>query len=257
MSDWVLENVRFTIYNEERKERVIVQKSNGDLTVTSKQRGDEAPEEKPRAEAKHDVGAGAKAAAAARKPAEKKPPKADAPQAPSRPQKQGTSLEWRALVDAGYDGFAAKSHGAEIQVLKTKDDRWAMYVFWARGVMKHIQCFTKLAKAKTFAQALHDGEFPERPEPRLTQEMIDNACPAPAEAAAPEGPPKSPRRRAPKSEKDAAPSKPEESAPAAPPAPSAPATPASPATDELTPELRADMRKEFASAVREAMAEVD
>ncbi|MFZ6181219.1 hypothetical protein [Nannocystis pusilla] len=264
MSEWTVENIRFTLYNGERKERVIVQKSNGDLTVTSKQRDkdeDESRDDKAeKAPAAKEAGAGAKAAA--QKPAQERKRKAGPPPpAAQQPASKGTALEWAPIVDAGYDGFAAKSHGAEIHVLNTTQGGWAIYVFWGRGSFKHITCHAELDEAKTAAQALHDKGLPPRPEPRLTQDMIDNACPAPQE-----GPPRPPRRTRAK-QVDAGTGQTETTAQEAPPRPprkprgkkqaddAAGETETKPTEGptELTPELRTELRDSFKDAMVEAL----
>jgi hypothetical protein len=267
MSEWTVETIRLTLYNDERKERVIVQKSNGDLSVSSKQRDKDeggTANDKP-TQATEAKEANAKAKVAAQKPVQERKGRAGtpAPAHPPEPAKKGTSLEWAPIVDAGYDGFAAKSRGAELHVLKTSNGGWAIYVYWGRGLMKHITCLAKLGDAKKAAQALHDEGLPARPEPKLTQEMIDNACPAPAQEAPPQTPRK-PRAKRADTETGAT----ETTAPKeAPPPPSrkprakkqaddaAGETETKPAEGptELTPELRTELRDSFKDAMVEAL----
>lgn len=268
MSEWVVENVRFTLYNDKRKERLFVQKSNGDITVTSKQRGDDdAPDEKRGAKAdpvaKEHVTEGAKVAAekpaSKRKPAsERKPRAAEASaEAPAEPARS-TSLEWRPIVDAGYDGFAAKSHGAELQVLKTSLNNWALYVFWERGVWTHLQCFSKLREAKEAAQERHDTGLPPRPKPKLTQEMIDSACPVPPQASAPQRAPRKPRGKKAEAAKKTDAATNDAPQPAEPPAPPAePPAPPADAPTELTPEVRAELRNSFKDAIVDAFKQAE
>ncbi|MDC0716198.1 hypothetical protein [Nannocystis bainbridge] len=275
MSEWTVETIRLTLYNGERKERVIVQKSNGDLSVSSKQRdkdeGDTV-DDKPK-QATEAKEANAKAKVAAQKPAQERKGRAGtpAPAHPPEPAKKGTSLEWAPIVDAGYDGFAAKSRGAELHVLKTSSGGWAIYVYWGRGLMKHITCHAKLGDAKKAAQALHDEGLPARPELKLTQEMIDNACPAPAQEAPPQAPRK-PRTKRADTENGATETTAQKDPPRrSPPKPRAkkqandagetetkPAeTKPAEGPSELTPELRTELRDSFKDAMVEAMKQAE
>lgn len=240
MSEWQIETIKFELYNPARGERVVVQKHNGGLDVTSKE-----PAESKKREAASGKGESRKredeeksvvekpAEARAKTTARRKGPKKGEAATP-----RGGTLKWKPIVDAGYDGYAAQSHGAELQTLKTTAGRWAMYVFWEKGVMKHVQCFASLEDAKVAGQKLHDTGLPPRPDGKLTQDMIDKACPTPSA-------PRPPRRakakeEPPKSEQPAEP----------PPAP----TPAAPT---LTPELRNELRSSLTDAIKEGMSQLD
>lgn len=246
MSNWVVEGVRLILFNTERKERVVVEKTDGDLTVSSKQRGGEKAgerektdeREKPRPAEKSASEPAPKVATAARKSARDRKPKEGV---------VGTALSWQPIVDAGYEGFAARSSGAELHVLQATSGSWALYVFWARGVMKHIACYPELGKAKVAAQALHDKGLPSRPEVKLSQEMIDNACPAPQAA------PKRTGGRKPKTTAaESTPPKTEE------PAPSAPKPTETPEqVTTLTPEVREELRGSLKDAIKTAFNEME
>lgn len=263
MSTWVLENVRFTLYNGERKERVIVQQESDGLTVTSNPR-DDAPEPAKEPAPKQRATAGPKAGAArtAKPEARKDPPrKAATPAEPVRqpspstgtPEKKSTSLEWRPIEDEGYSGYAAKSHDGEIMLLKTKTSLWAMYFYWARGVYTHIRCLGNLKAAKEAGQALHDSGPPKRPSPKVTAEMVEQACPVPEAEPAP----RETRARKPRAERRSEAATPTSTlGPASPPdpPPAPPSTPPPAGTPtELTPELRAEMRSSLKDAIRDAM----
>ena len=239
MSEWQIETVKFELYNPARGERVVVQKHGGGLDVTTKEpvepkKGEAASKSESRKREDDEKPAEAKPTQTkAKATARHKGPKKTVAATPS-----GGTLKWKPIVDAGYDGYAAYSHGAELQTLKTTAGRWAMYVFWEKGVMKHVQCFASLEDAKVAGQKLHDTGLPPRPDGKLTQDMIDKACPTPSA-------PKPPRRakakeEPPKSEKPAEP-------PAAPP----------PAAPTLTPELRNELRSSLTDAIKEGMSQLD
>jgi hypothetical protein len=252
MEGWVVEGVRFTLFNTERKERVVVEKTGDELTVSSKQRGGEKASEhektdepkkpakasEPRAEKPASEPA-PKVAAAARKSARTQKPKAEG---------VGTALAWQPIVDAGYEGYSARSKGAELQVLRSSNGRWALYVFWGRGVMKHITCYPELDKAKVAAQALHDKGLPPRPEAKLNQETIDSACPMPEAPKRPGG------RKAKTPAAETAPPKTEDPVPPAPAPP--PAETPEPIT-KLTPEVRDELRGSLKDAIKTAFSEME
>lgn len=250
MEGWVVEGVRFTLFNTERKERVVVEKTGDELTVSSKQRGGEKASERESAdEPKKPVRA---SESRAEKPASEPAPKVAtaARRSAQKPKAEGvgTALAWQPIVDAGYEGYSARSKGAELQVLRSTNGRWALYVFWGRGVMKHITCYPELDKAKVAAQALHDKGLPPRPEAKLTQETIDSACPMPEAAKRPGGrKPKTPAA-------EAAPPKTEQPAPPAP--TPAPAETPEPVT-KLTPEVREELRGSLKDAIKTAFSEME
>lgn len=252
MSEWQIETVKFELFNPARGERVVVQKHNGGLDVTTKEpaepkKGEAASKSRRREDDEKPAEAKPRKREDDEKPAEEKPAEVKAKTTARRkgPKKgvkadtpSGGTLKWRPIVDAGYDGYAAHSHGAEIQTLKTTAGRWAMYVFWEKGVMKHMQCFVSLEDAKVAGQKLHDTGLPPRPDGKLTQDMIDKACPAPSA-------PRPPRRAKSKEE----PPKTEQPAEPAP-------TPA-PAAPTLTPELRNELRSSLTDAIKEGMSQLD
>ena len=252
MEDWVVEAVRLTLFNTERKERVVVEKTGDDLTVSSKQRGGEKTREREKAdESKKPAKASTrqadnpesepapKVAAVARKSTRTQKPKAEG---------VGTALAWQPIVDAGYEGYSARSKGAELQVLRSSNGRWALYVFWGRGVMKHITCYPELDKAKVAAQALHDKGLPPRPEAKITQETIDSACPLPEAPKRPGG------RKAKTPAAEAAPTKTEEPAP---PAQAPPPVEAPEPVTTLTPEVREELRGSLKDAIKTAFSEME
>lgn len=247
----MVEAVRLTLFNMERQERVVVEKTGDELTVSSKQRGGEKAGERERSD---EPKRPAKASDRAEKPATEPAPKvAAAARKSARTQKPkaegvGTALAWQPIVDAGYEGYSARSKGAELQVLRSTNGRWALYVFWGRGVMKHITCYPELDKAKVAAQALHDKGLPPRPEAKLTQETIDSACPMP------EAPKRSGGRKPKTPAAEAAPPKTEDPAPPAP--TPAPAETPEPVT-KLTPEVREELRGSLKDAIKTAFSEME
>lgn len=247
----MVEAVRLTLFNMERQERVVVEKTGDELTVSSKQRGgDKAGEREKSDEPKKPAKASDRADRPASEPAPKvaaaarRSPRAQKPKA----EGVGTALAWQPIVDAGYEGYSARSKGAELQVLRSTNGRWALYVFWGRGVMKHITCYPELDKAKVAAQALHDKGLPPRPEAKLTQETIDSACPMP------EAPKRSGGRKPKTPAAEAAPPKTEDPAPPAP--TPAPAETPEPVT-KLTPEVREELRGSLKDAIKTAFSEME
>lgn len=211
--NWVLENVRVTLFSRKHGERVIIQNSDLKLRITANEAEESIRDGKARVAADKADGAGARAvkepapkATTKTAPAATQEPEAgpkvepatgptrvsDAPpQAePERPKaaeskKPRAVLEWRPVEDAGYAGFAASSHDGELMLLKSTDSLWALYFFWERGVYHHIQCFAELDKGKDAAEAQHRNGPPPRPQGKITAQMIEDACPAPEDTKAP------------------------------------------------------------------------
>lgn len=229
MSDeWVIENLRVTLFSAKHKERVIIQNNRDDLRVTSRESeesirhdagGKAAADRKAKKEASEPAAGptaapaaapAAPTAAPAAAPAAVSAPAAAAPpsssQAAPAPPVNG-SLKWHPTVDAGYDGFAAKSRDGDFVVLKTERSLWALYFSWGPGAHVGLGCFRELKDARAAAQEQHDKGPVTRPNGKITPEMVNKACPAPETAPPPPAAPPQPEPpAAPASAEPAAPS---------------------------------------------------
>ncbi len=200
--DWVIENLRVTLFSPKHKERVIIQNNRDDLRITSRESDASIRQEGPdkatadKKAARKDEPATEATAARAASPGPAVAAANSAPQAPPAPreaqERKSSSLKWQPTEDAGYTGFSAESRDGEFVLLKTERSLWALYFSWGRGVHVGLGCFRELKDGKAAAQKQHDGGPLARPNGSITPEMVEKACPAPpepeppAEPAAPE-----------------------------------------------------------------------
>ncbi len=204
--EWVIENLRVTLFSAKHKERVIIQNNRDDLRVTTREseesirqdvgskvaadkaattdrkaKKDEAAADK---KAKKDEATATRAAAS---PAASSTPTAEAPSSSTQttprpsaaPESASRSLKWRPTEDAGYTGFSAESRDGKFVVLKTERSLWALYFSWGPGAHVGLGCFWELKDARVAAQKQHDEGPVPRPSGTITADMIDKACPAP------------------------------------------------------------------------------
>ncbi|MCA9638730.1 MAG: hypothetical protein KC420_22030, partial [Myxococcales bacterium] len=107
------------------------------------------------------------------------------PEPEARARRRRTSLEWKAVRDHEYDGFAATSGKGLYKVLITRGSQWALFYERPGAWPRHLGCFELLDRAKAKAQELHDGDGGE-PEPEVvTAGQIAQACPAPVKSVEP------------------------------------------------------------------------
>lgn len=210
MSDeWVIENLRVTLFSAKHKERVIIQNNRDDLRITTRDSeesirqdvGGKAAADKPAATVDKKAKKDEPAATADKKvKKDEAPPAAAQPAAPtssaaapsSSPQtptpsaardSTNGSLKWRPTEDAGYTGFSAESRDGKFVVLKTERSLWALYFSWGPGAHVGLGCFWELKDARVAAQKQHDEGPVARPSGTITPDMIDKACPAPTTAS--------------------------------------------------------------------------
>ena len=193
--DWVIENLRVTLFSPKHKERVILQNNRDDLRITTRESEESirqdvpdkatvdkkaARKEGPAPEAKAARAAAPSTAATANPPPPPTPPP-PTPPPPETPERTSSSLKWEPTEDAGYTGYSAESRGGDFVLLKTKRSLWALYFSWGRGVHVGLGCFRELKDGKVAAQKQHDEGPVPRPNGKITVEMVEKACPAPPE----------------------------------------------------------------------------
>lgn len=130
-----------------------------------------------KAEAKAEVKAETKATPKAET---KATPKVETPaKGATKPKKdkKPKSLAWQPTTDAGYKGFAAKTHnGAKFKLLHAKGSQWALLRERPDGEPETLGCFVKEELGRAAAQKLHDTQ----PKPRkITEVTVVELCPMP------------------------------------------------------------------------------
>ena len=189
--DWVIENLRVTLFSPKHKERVIIQNNRDDLRITARESEESIRQDVPskatvdkkaaRKEAPTPEAKAARAAAPSPAATASPPPTPPTPTPPEPPERTSSSLKWQPTEDTGYTGYSAESRDGEFVLLKTERSLWALYFSWGRGVHVGLGCFRELKDGRTAAQKQHDEGPVPRPNGKITAEMVEKACPAPPE----------------------------------------------------------------------------